>query len=1420
MLKHNIRHVGIILDGNRRFSKRLMMEPWKGHEYGAEKVKKLLSWCKELGIKEVTLYAFSMQNFNRPKIEFNFLMKLFEKSFREAISDPDIHKNKVRFRFIGRTYLFPESVQEQIRKVEKETENYSDYIVNFALAYGGREEMIDAIKKIGRLIEEGKITNKEITEELISKNLYMSDEPDLVIRTGGEKRTSNFLIWQSSYSEWIFLENKTWPEFEKEDLIKCIEEYTSRERRVGGNIYKRQYAFPYIRTANPCRHEREAKLTKRGIDILVAFTRSFSLKSNALLVFSFMFIIFLSASVFAVDPPNITSVILNSTFATNLTTDNLTAYPQGATPSNVSILYDWYKNGALSAVFLGNATSQNVLFSSFTAAGETWFVNATPKNLTNNYDVSAGSFNDTFSVFAQETISTGMAFNNDGTKLYVIGRDSDTITEYDLSTAFDVSTGIFNDNLSVTGEDGTPQGMEFNNDGTKLYMIGSNGDDITEYDLSTAFDVSTGTVVDTFSVSAQETNPTGMAFNNDGTKLYVIGPISDNVTEYDLSTAFDVSTGVFNDVFSVSAQETTPQGMAFNNDGTKLYMIGINSDAITEYNLSTAFDVSTGIFNDNLSVLAEETNPTGMAFNNDGTKLYVIGSFGDDITEYDLGSVVNGATVQSNSVTIIDITPPSFNQTPANQVVEFGSALALDVNASDLAFNNYFINDTTNFRISASTGLLENLTDLGLGILYLNISANDTSGNINSTEITVTTADTISPSFNQTPQNQSLELGSALFLDVNASDTDAVDDYFISDTANFTIDSTSGVLKNNTLLTIGPYVITISVNDSSNNVNSSAITVTVTDSVAPSFNETPQAQALELGTTFLLDVNASDLAFDDYFISDTANFTIDAATGVIKNSSLLGIGTYILNISANDTSNNVNVTNITVTVTDTIAPSFNETPQNQVVEFGNAFFLDINASDLVFDDYFISDTANFTIDAATGVIKNSSLLGIGTYILNISANDTSNNVNTSTITVTVNDTIPPSFNQTPQNTTSLEVGTAYVYQVNASDLSGIDTYSISDTANFSISAPEGTIKNATALDGSYTLTISVNDTQGNTNSTTITIATNDTVSPVITSVTESSIGSNSATITWTTDEAANSTVYYGINLSLGSITLDATSVTSHSISLSSLAESTQYFYNVTSCDVSENCNLSGGHNFTTTAAATTTTTTTTAGGGGGASGIFTVGGAYQTTDSVSIDAKITKLFDLVVPGEDADFNIDIEDIPVILISLSVNKKIDGPSVRVGVLSGRPSSTPMLNMRVYEYIEITAIGLMDEDINTVDIDFRVPKTWLAENDVPFDTVALYRFDGTDWQQLHTLMGVEENGFVRYTTITPGFSFFAIAGESAAGEEPVVEEVSPVIEEVEIQPEEEVEEPVSDMLILLIILALVIAVFIYFAYRKKD
>lgn len=218
-------HIGIILDGNRRFAKGLNKKPGEGHEAGAKKIEELFDWAKELEIKQLTLYCFSIENFNRTKEEVNFLMNLFKRWFSKLENDKRIERNKIKIRFIGERNLLNKDIQKLMKSIEEKTKNNNNYTINFALAYGGRQEIISAIKK---LINE----KKEINEKNFQESLWLSDEPDLIIRTGGEKRTSNFLPWQSAYSEWIFFD-KMWPEFTKQDLEKAIREFGNRRRRFG-----------------------------------------------------------------------------------------------------------------------------------------------------------------------------------------------------------------------------------------------------------------------------------------------------------------------------------------------------------------------------------------------------------------------------------------------------------------------------------------------------------------------------------------------------------------------------------------------------------------------------------------------------------------------------------------------------------------------------------------------------------------------------------------------------------------------------------------------------------------------------------------------------------------------------------------------------------------------------------------------------------------------------------------------------------------------------------------------------------------------------------------------------------------------------------------------------------------------------------
>ena len=226
-------HVGIIMDGNRRFAKRLMLEPWKGHEYGIKKFDHVLDWCVEKDVDKLTLFTFSIQNMNRPKHEFDYLMNLIRGEQKRMVKkDHKLYELDCRVRIIGRLDLFPQDIQEYSRTLEEQTKDNKGMLLTFCFGYGGREELVDAVHLIANDVKSGKINPAEIDENIIDKYVYMSEAPDLIIRTGGDRRTSNFLNWQAAYSEWFFTDKK-WPEFGREDFIEAVDDYTKRDRRFG-----------------------------------------------------------------------------------------------------------------------------------------------------------------------------------------------------------------------------------------------------------------------------------------------------------------------------------------------------------------------------------------------------------------------------------------------------------------------------------------------------------------------------------------------------------------------------------------------------------------------------------------------------------------------------------------------------------------------------------------------------------------------------------------------------------------------------------------------------------------------------------------------------------------------------------------------------------------------------------------------------------------------------------------------------------------------------------------------------------------------------------------------------------------------------------------------------------------------------------
>lgn len=225
-------HVAIIMDGNGRWAKSRHLPRVEGHRNGVESVRAIVRAAGEVGVKYLTLYAFSVENWNRPKDEVDTLMKYLARFLKNEIGE--LNKNNVRLEAIGQIYRLPEFVQTQLKKTKAALAKNNGLTLILALSYGGRTEIVEGVRSIGDKIKEGKLDPAEINEQLISQHLYTSNypDPDLLIRTSGEMRISNFLLWQISYAEFVVTPT-LWPDFRKPQFFAALEEYTRRHRRFG-----------------------------------------------------------------------------------------------------------------------------------------------------------------------------------------------------------------------------------------------------------------------------------------------------------------------------------------------------------------------------------------------------------------------------------------------------------------------------------------------------------------------------------------------------------------------------------------------------------------------------------------------------------------------------------------------------------------------------------------------------------------------------------------------------------------------------------------------------------------------------------------------------------------------------------------------------------------------------------------------------------------------------------------------------------------------------------------------------------------------------------------------------------------------------------------------------------------------------------
>jgi len=227
-------HLAIIMDGNRRFAAAEGLDIAKGHAKGRDTAELLLDWCLEVGINILTVYALSTENFSRSSEELNDLMDLYEHALRDIAVDERVHRHQIRVRVIGNRALLPARVQDAIEVAEKATEQYDRYRFNVALAYGGRDEIVEAIRTLAREVRDGKLNPEEIDSAAVSRHLYTADlpDPDLIFRTSGEERISNFLLWQAAYSE-LYFSDVLWPGLTRTEFLRAIRSYQLRRRRYG-----------------------------------------------------------------------------------------------------------------------------------------------------------------------------------------------------------------------------------------------------------------------------------------------------------------------------------------------------------------------------------------------------------------------------------------------------------------------------------------------------------------------------------------------------------------------------------------------------------------------------------------------------------------------------------------------------------------------------------------------------------------------------------------------------------------------------------------------------------------------------------------------------------------------------------------------------------------------------------------------------------------------------------------------------------------------------------------------------------------------------------------------------------------------------------------------------------------------------------
>ena len=711
-------------------------------------------------------------------------------------------------------------------------------------------------------------------------------------------------------------------------------------------------------------------------------------------------------------------------------------------------------------------------------------VQDTSENLiVSTFDVSTATHVYSFSVSDEDIQPTGMAFSNNGYKMFMVGSSNDKINEYTLTTPFDLSTATHVYSFSVSDEDILPTGMAFSNNGTKMFVVGNAGDDISVYNLTAPFDVSTASYnsdIERFTVLAPETSPQGMAFSNNGLKMFVVGWYDEDINEYTLDTPFDVSTATHVYSFSVSSQDSEPTGMAFSNNGIKMFVVGDVGNEINEYTLDTPFDVSIVKHDHTLSVSDEDTEPTGMAFSNDGAKMFVIGAVGDDINEYTLSSVY------PITVTVRDVNVAPVLNTIDDQTVNEFVELTFTATASD--------DDALIFSLDGTVPSGAAITDDG-NFTWTPTESQDgdhtitvqvTDGSLTDSEtLTVTVNEVnVAPVLNTIDDQTVNELVELTFT-ATASDTDVVDN--VVNTLTFSFDGTvpSGAAITSagvftwipTESQVGSHDITVQVTDGSL-TDSETLTVTVRDvNVAPVLNTIDDQTVNEF-----VELTFTATASDDDALIFSLDGTVPSGAAITDDGNFTWTptesqdGDHTITVQVTDGSLTDSET-LTVTVNEVnVAPVLNTIDDQTVNELVELTFTATASDTDVVDN--VVNTLTFSFDGTVPSGAAITSAGVFTWIpteSQVGSHDITVQVtdgsltDSETLTVTVKDTTAPVIMLTGLTSIQLTVDETYT-ELGAT---------CEDNVDADKPATEGGDTVDTSTVGQYTVTYDCTDTAGN-----------------------------------------------------------------------------------------------------------------------------------------------------------------------------------------------------------------------------------------------------------------------------------------------------------------------------------------------------